>query len=162
VATFTSVIPRILIQTFGNGDTCTGVTYTGLDLGVRDPGVSSPLRGLIYKDTKLGVETVNGGLFDLGALMGEDFFPELATAWISLPGATAIALTAIDEDGVEFPVSSTTTSTLVESALDSWYMLPGWKLKVVATGGITGDGVIYLVLNEWQKPLKNTSFISHM
>ena len=162
MATFTSVIPRILIQTFESGDTCTGVAYTGLDVGVRDPGVSSPLRGVIYKDTKLGAEVVNGGLLDLGAIMGEDFFPELASGWIKMPGATGIALQAVDADGNIFEIAAVSSDTMVQSALDSWFMLPGWSIKIVVTGTLTGDGIIYLVLNEWQRPLKNTSFVSHM
>lgn len=164
MATFESVIPRILIQTFESGDGCSGVAYTGLDTGVRDPGSTSPLRGLIYKDTKSGAEpgAIDGGLFSLGALCGDSFFPKLSTAWVKMPGATAIALSAVDPDGVEFDIASVTANTMVQSALDGWYLLPGWQIKVAATGALTGDGVIYLVLDEWQRPLRNTSFISHM
>jgi hypothetical protein len=165
VTTFNSVIPKILIQTFESGDGCTGVAYTGLSKGVRDPGVSSPLRGLIYKDTKSGSEpgAIDGGLFDLGATMGTDFFPQLASVWISLPNASAIKLIAIDPDGVEFEVASVSANTLVVSSIsESWYCLPGWKFKVVATGTLNGDGAIYLIFNEWLKPLKNTSFAANM
>lgn len=161
MSTFTSVVPDVLVQYFESGDTCTGVAYTGLNRGNRTVETGHPLNARVHWDGKSGSEpgAIDGGLFDLETLLGGSIFPQLEAVWISLPGVTAIVLKAVSEDGHEFTLSSVSTSQMVVSKPSSWLMLPKWKLKVVATGTLTGSGSIHLILPTWTKPFSFSTYL---
>jgi hypothetical protein len=158
MAVYDSVVPDILVQSFENGDGCTGVAYTGLDKGVRTVSAGHALNARIRWDRKSGDEVgaIDGGLFDLGTMLGPTIFPQLIAVWISLPGVTAIELKAVSDDGSEYTLSTVSASTLIIGEPNAWSLLPGWKIKVVATGTLTGDGTIRLVLPSWTHPFSSS------
>jgi hypothetical protein len=160
VSTFRGVVPDVLVQRFEAGDSCTGVAYTGLSAGNRTVAVGHPLNARVWLDDKSGAEpgAIDGGLFDLEAILGGSIFPQLEAVWISLPGVTAITLSAVSEDGSEFTIASVSASQMVIGQPSSWLLLPRWKLKVVATGALTGQGGIYLTLPPWTKPYSFSTY----
>jgi hypothetical protein len=162
VPIFSSVVPDVLVQSFSFGDACTGVAYTGLNRGVRTAGTGHALNARVYADGKSGAEPapIDGGLFDLGAILGETIFPQLDAVWISLPGVTAITLKAVSEEGREFTLSTVAASQMVVGSPSSWRLLPKWKIKVVATGTLTGNGSIHLILPEWSKPFSFSTYLT--
>ena len=162
MSTFSSVVPDVLVQYFASGDGCTGVAYTGLDRANRTISAGHPLNARVYSDQKSGAEAgaIDGGLFDLGAILGDSIFPTLEAVWIRLPGVTNIVLKAVSEDGYEYTLSSAATSQLVIGPPSSWPMLPRWKIKVVATGTLSGAGSIHLFLPPWTKPFSFSTYLS--
>lgn len=140
-------IPNIFEQLFESGDTVTGVAYTGEATATQSDD------GHIYRQTKSGSEAgaINGGLIPMNVNGGAGLYRLFGAAYISLPGCSNIDIRVVDPDtSKEFVVATAAAAEIVAQTTDSNSPLPpGWVIKVVATGTLTGDGKIWLSLDQW-------------
>ena len=147
------LIPSYFTQVFASGDGVTGVAYTGTATVVRQSSDYPARDGRIYVQGKGGGDgVIDGGLFPIGTLRPR-LWNRYQGAFIKLPGCTAISVYAVDEDNVEYLLETVSTDTLVHDGYQSRWLLPGWNLKVVATGTLSGAGKINLIFDEWADPI---------
>ncbi len=146
-------VPSIFQQIFANGDSCSGVAYEGTAEVLRTSAAFPARDGRVYRNGKaIGDGAIDGGLIPVGALRPKAY-NRLDDLYVKLPGCTAVAAYAVDEDGVAYLLASSATDTLVVTSPYIYDLLPGWSVKVVGTGGITGPGAINASFSDWGFPI---------
>ena len=145
--------PSILQQVFESGDSCTGVAYEGTAAVLRESDAFPARDGRVYRNEKVLADgAIDGGLFPVGALR-DRAYNTVQAVWAKLPGCTAVAAYALDEDGNAYLFASSATDTLIVSSPNTYDLMPGWSLQIVGTGALTGDGAITAMFTDWGHPV---------
>lgn len=140
-------IPNIFEQSFRNGDSITGAAYTGSGGGDGAGGSSLSDDKHVFRQTPLGAEpAIVGGLIPIGGsdtANSRDEYLKLISIYVFSHTATSIKVYAVDTDGFEHEILSSTSETLVDDLLSDFMLLPGWQLKVVSNAvGANGAKIV--------------------
>jgi len=146
-------VPNIFEQVFRNGDSVTGVAFTGSGGGDGAGGPSLSADKHVYRQTPLAAEgAIVGGLIPIGGsdtANSRDEYLKLVSIYVYSHTATSIRVIAVDTDGFEHILGSSTTDTYVDDLLNDFMLLPGWNLKVVTNAVGTNGAKIVVAFDLW-------------